>query len=114
MIKNSHKLKYITEADSTIEEAWTKIEVNMHRSVIIVDKGRVVGTLSDGDLRKAMLARRLLSTLVKEVMNTHFIFLTKEEVSKAGKIFAKRDIFLIPVVDKNMRLLDLCVSPLSR
>ena len=61
MIKDSRKLKYITESDSTIEEAWTKIEVNMHRSVIIVDNGKVVGTLSDGDLRKAMLARRLLA-----------------------------------------------------
>lgn len=113
MLKDAEKMKYVTSADSTIEEAWTKIEVNRHRSVIVVDGGKVVGTLSDGDLRKAMLARRLLSAAVKEVMNTNFVFLARNKKSEAGDVFKKKDIFLIPIVDHEMKLVDLWIAPLK-
>lgn len=103
------KLKYVVDADSTIEEAWGQIEVNKHRSVIVAEEGKVVGTLSDGDLRKAMLARRLLSTPVHEVMNVNFTSLTEEQKSKSQEIFKKKDIFLIPVVGKDMQLLDILI-----
>lgn len=104
---NTEKTKYVADVGSTIEEAWAKIEVNKHRSVIIVEKDRVVGTLSDGDLRKAMLAHRLLNAPVREAMNTNFIVLTENNKEEAEGIFLKKDIFLIPVVDKEMRLLDI-------
>ncbi len=113
MLKDIEKLKYVADIDSSIEEAWTMIEANRHRSVVVVDKGKAVGTLSDGDLRKAMLARRLLSTSVKEVMNTNFIFLTQDKKAEAEKIFQKRDIFLIPIVDDRMKLVDIWTAPLK-
>lgn len=110
MAINTEKLNYISDVDSTIEEAWTKIEVNKHRSVIIVDKGKVVGTLSDGDLRKAMLAHRLLSAPVKEAMNTNFIVLTEDKQDLALSILEEKDIFLIPIVDKQMKLIDIAMK----
>ena len=61
MALDKEKIKYIVGSDSTIEEAWSIIENNQHRSVIVIENEKVVGTLSDGDLRKAMLSRRLLS-----------------------------------------------------
>lgn len=103
------KLKYVVDADSTIEEAWGQIEVNKHRSVIVAEEGKVVGTLSDGDLRKAMLARRLLSTPVREVMNVNFTSLTEKEKKKSKSMFEKKNIFIIPVVDEEMKLLDILV-----
>lgn len=107
MLLNAEKQKFIADVNSTIEEAWTKIENNQHRSVIIVDKGKVVGTLSDGDLRKTMLAHRLLSAPVKEAMNTNFVALKENEIDEAVKIFEERDIFLIPVIGREMKLLDI-------
>lgn len=106
---NAQKLKYLVDVNSTIEEAWSQIEINQHRSIIIVDKGKVVGTLSDGDLRKAMLAHRLLSAPVKEAMNTNFIVITEKDRDKTQSIFQEKDIFLLPVVDKQMNLLDIVI-----
>lgn len=101
------KKKYVVESSATLRDALALIEENRHRSLIVVsDDQSVVGTLSDGDARKAMLKGRLLVTPVADVMNTHFIALREQERSKAGEIFQRTHIFLIPVVDDRSRLVD--------
>lgn len=107
MLSSTEIQGYLAFPDDTIEEAWSKIESNRHRSLIIVDGSKIVGTLSDGDLRKAMLSRRLLSTPVKELMNVNFIFVFANERRRAKDIFREKDIFLIPVVDDRFNLLDI-------
>lgn len=104
---NENKLKYVVSSDSTIEEAWSVIEENRYRSVIVVEGEKVVGTLSDGDIRKAILSKRLLSAPISEIMNVNFTSLTKDNKGKGEKIFREKDIFLIPVVDKNLKLIDI-------
>ena len=107
MEMNAERAKYIASPIDTIEEAWTKIESNRHRSLIIVEHNKVVGTLSDGDLRKAILAKRLLSTPIREVMNLNFISIGEDERRLAKKILKERDIFLLPVVDTSFNLIDI-------
>lgn len=98
---------YTVSEHDTIETAMALIEQNTHRSVIVVDaRGVVVGTLSDGDIRKAVLDRRLLSTPVHQVMNTNCVTIRPEEEARAREIFAReRHIVLIPLVDDAGRLL---------
>jgi mannose-1-phosphate guanylyltransferase/mannose-6-phosphate isomerase len=103
------KRQYIADSDDTIEAAWSKIEMNRHRSVIVVEGRKTVGTLSDGDIRKAVLAGRLLTTPIKDVMNINFISLKKSEIMQARQLFENKDIFLIPIVDKNYHLIDILV-----
>ena len=102
-----NKLKYIVDSKSTIEEAWSVININDHRSVIVVDGNKVVGTLSDGDIRKAMLSKRLFSTPIWEVMNTNFKYITGEKKKEGLNILEKKNIFLLPVVDDEMTLIDI-------
>lgn len=97
---------YVVDQHEPIETAMALIEQNQHRSAIVVNERKiVVGTLSDGDIRKAMLDHRLLSTPVHQVMNTNFIAIRLGEVDKAPGIFEREHIFLIPVVDDKGRLL---------
>ncbi len=105
----TENIKYIINSDSTIEEAWSVIEKNDHRSVIVISGEKVVGTLSDGDLRKAILAKRLLSTPVKDVMNVNFRSISQYEKERAYDILKEHDIFLLPVVDEKMSLIDIIV-----
>jgi len=100
-------LKYIVQEDCTIEDAWNKIEANRHRSIIVVRGRKVVGTLSDGDIRKAMMAKRLLSTPVRDVMNTNFVSLPPSKKSMSDEVLRKKDIFLVPIVGKNLQILDI-------
>jgi len=109
MIQDIEKLNYIASPDDTIEEAWTRIESNRHRSLIIVENKKVVGTLSDGDLRKAMLAKRLLSTPVQEVMNMNFTSIGEDKKKIAKRILQEKDVFLLPVVDDEFNLIDIII-----
>jgi CBS domain-containing protein len=73
----------------------------------VVDGDKVVGTLSDGDLRQAILSKRIFSTPVWEVMNTNFIYITGEKKKEGLNILEKKNIFLLPVVDDEMTLIDI-------
>ena len=109
MEMNTDLLQYLIEPDNTIEEAWGKIALNQKRTLIVIEEGKVVGSLSDGDMRRAILAKRLLSTPIREVMNVNFVSLTENTRGKASEFFMEKGIFLIPVVDEDMNLQDLII-----
>lgn len=99
---------FVVRPADTLEDAMAVIEENRHRSVIVVnDDGVVVGTLADGDARKAILDHRLLSTRVADVMNTNFIAVAPPDADSVTDIFEREHIFLVPVVDERGRLVDL-------
>lgn len=89
---------FTIKADATIDIALLKIEENKYQTLIVVDDQlRVLGTLTDGDIRKALISKRSLYAPVFDVMNTNF----KSVVNKndAQGIFAKHFyINLIPVI----------------
>jgi CBS domain-containing protein len=108
MTDDRSPVPYVVRPTDTLEDAMAVIEANRHRSVIVVNDDRiVVGTLADGDVRKAILDRRLLSTPVADVMNTNFIAVAPADAERAAEIFEREHVFLVPVVDENGRLVDL-------
>lgn len=95
------------EETGTLEEALGKIEANGLRTVIVLNaQGQVTGTLSDGDARKAILNRRLVSTQVRQLMNLNFLWLAPGEEARAPAMFERHHIFVIPVIGKQNELLD--------
>jgi CBS domain-containing protein len=91
----------------TVQTAMLAIDQNLHRSVIVVnDANVVVGTLSDGDVRRFVLDGHLLSTPVHRVMNPDFIALGPDDDERAQAIFDDAHVFLIPVIDEVGRLVD--------
>lgn len=101
---------FVVKQRETLEAAMLVIDDNRHRSVVVVDdEGVVVGTLSDGDVRKAILDRRLLTTPVEHVMNTNFVALGPDERERARELFERdRDhLFLLPIVDADGKLLEI-------
>lgn len=101
------KEKYLVYTDARLKEALVLIEENNHHTLIVLSRsGVVVGTLSDGDVRRKLLEGRLLEIPVSEVMNTNFIALSPNDRERARELFKKAGIFLIPVVDEQSRLVD--------
>ncbi|MBI4423991.1 MAG: CBS domain-containing protein [Elusimicrobia bacterium] len=102
------KRRYVVEPAAALRDALALIEENNHRSVIVAKgDGTVVGTLSDGDARKAILDGRMLHAPVSDLMTTDFISLRPAKKGEAKAIFKRTHIFLIPVVDARMRLVDI-------
>lgn len=101
---------FVVRQHDSLEAAMLVIEGNRHHSVVVVDdENVVVGTLSDGDVRKAILDRRLLTTPVEAVMNTNFVALGPDDRDRAREYFERdRDyLFLVPIVDGDGTLLEI-------
>lgn len=93
---------FVIQADEIIENALKKIEANKYRTLIVTDEQlKVLGTVTDGDIRKALLAKRSLLAPIYDVMNTHFLSVQLDQLKKAASIFAEHFyINLIPVVNE--------------
>ena len=100
--------KYCIFENSTANDAIEAILANKHnqRVVFIVNKNfKVLGTLSEGDIMKALLiSKNIDNILASSIMNKSFKFLLKEDLDAAKKLIIKYNITLIPVVTKNMKI----------
>jgi len=92
--------KFTIGPNATLEDAAQKIEDNKYGTVIVVENERVVGTVTDGDLRKAFLKHRLGVAPIQAVMNTSFLSVLPGDTEAAKAMFQSRFYLrLIPEVD---------------
>ncbi len=102
---------YIVDFNASIYEALVKIEKNKHRSLIVVDSlNRVVGTVSDGDIRKGLINRILLDASVSKVMNLNYKKIYEDQEIDFDLFFDENNIFIVPIVDGEMKFVDLKVK----
>ncbi|SMO61155.1 nucleotidyltransferase family protein [Solitalea koreensis] len=82
------------------------------RTLFVLDEDeKIVGSVTDGDIRRGLLNDKEISNQVMVFMNPGFKFL-EEDMLDLGKIaeFRAKDIHLIPIINKSkhiVRLLDL-------
>lgn len=95
--------------DATVEEALAKIEENNHGTLVVVDaEQRVLGSLTDGDVRKALLDHRMLVIPVRDVMNPDNLFVIEGEQERASDMFRRHFYLrLLPVIDEQDMLKDI-------
>jgi len=99
--------KFLINTKASIKEAITKIETNSKGFVLVENEVKeILGTLTDGDIRRALLAGAQLSDLASKFINKNFIFLDDNSIDHES-IYKKLDqeITFIPVLDENKRLL---------
>lgn len=69
------------KSDSTILDVLKKIDILSTKNTKILfvenDKGKIIGSVSDGDCRRALINGKSLETSVLDVMNKDFTYLTK-------------------------------------
>ncbi len=104
----SARLQSLTlEEDSTVDQAVQKIIDGRLRGLVVVKSDlKVVGTLTEGDLLRAMRRGLDLRASVMGCVNLNYSFLNAgEPLPKREEMLQGRHLIL-PVVDHNMVLLD--------
>jgi len=94
----------------TILDALDLIQKNLHKSVVVVDRGeRLMGILSDADIRRALLKGVKLTDQIKKFYNKKILFVKdkKFDLLKINKRIIEEDLFIVPVIDKNKKVVDL-------
>jgi len=101
--------KIILRPNDSLKSAIEVLHDGGCRIALIVDnKKKLVGTLTDGDIRRALIGNFSMNDSVKKVMNTcPTIALKSDSQERILSIMQKKDILHMPIVDKNKILVGL-------
>ena len=104
-------MKDITvQPNITIRQAMKTLSQSGKKCLVIIDeKELLLGTLSDGDLRKAILKGAGVGDSIHGIFQSNPTLLVhgKYRIDEAKKIFTKNKFDLIPVVDRKGKLVDI-------
>ena len=76
--------------------------------MVVLRSGRVVGTLTDGDIRRAFIAGHALEDSISEIYAQNCTVLhSNEGLSKAIDLFKNVAIKFLPIVDENGSLVNI-------
>lgn len=104
-------LKNIIYKNQTIREALTKLDefaLKINLTLFVLDENdKMVGTLTDGDIRRGLLGGSTINDPIEKVMFTKFRYLEKGK-SNVDKIaeYRKKEIPQLPVLDQEGKLCD--------
>ena len=104
--------KYIIKDTDTIREALVALDGNSHdwQTLFVVDESeRMVGTLTDGDIRRGLIKGADLNDAVSSVMHVNFMYVRENQNDpKLLKEFRENQIFFVPVLDAQNHVLRVC------
>ncbi len=101
--------KIIINKDLKIIQAMKKLASTGLRCLIVSNKKKkLLGTLTDGDIRRAILKGKKLNESIKNIYNRNPNFLKKNNFSlnSAKSLLASKSHILLPVVDSSSMIVD--------
>ena len=102
--------KLIIKPDIIIRQAMKKLSQSGEKCLVIVnDMNILLGTLSDGDLRKAILNGSDMSDSIQNIYNSKptVLIAEKYEINEAKRLFTQKRFDLIPIVNDKGKLIDI-------
>lgn len=100
--------KYLIDKSASIKDALVKLNDLSPESLtlFVTDQNHLIGSLTDGDIRRALIKDISLNDSVKQIMKPNFSFIrpNEKDIQKIRDIRLK-DINLLPCIDENGELL---------
>ncbi len=94
---------------ATIKEAMEALDKTAEKVLLVVDDQQVLlGTLTDGDIRRHILKSGNLSGTIRKVYKTNPRFILQEDfnLEQVRQILTRNKIELLPVLDRSGRVMD--------
>ncbi len=100
--------KYIVNENASTFEVMRVIQENAAQIALIIKDEKLLGTISDGDIRRNVLKKGSLESKAKDIMRRNFKYISVEEnISEAKKKMIFEKINQLPILDKKGTLIDL-------
>ena len=108
-MKDINKIKL--SISSTINEALEIIDNGAIRIAVVVDeKDRLLGTVTDGDIRRALLNGKTLSNSIEDIyFKNPTVVSTNESKESIINICTSKKIYHVPVVDDNGKVVRIAI-----
>ena len=100
---------FVIDEHITVLEALENIDINKRGFLVVVDKHDIVlGTLTDGDIRRAFIKGGSVNDSVSSVYTKTFRFLLLSDgIPGATELFKNEAIKFLPIVDEERKLLNI-------
>ena len=104
--------KYLIHQNKTLLEALTQINALQEGPLVLFaidDNNKMVGTLTDGDSRRALIAGANTNSLVKDVIHKSFNYIRQGEGDLVQQLKHQKDIKmkLVPILDIQDHIVDI-------
>ena len=98
--------KVTISAEATVRTALQRLCENRQQILFVTESGILRGSLTDGDVRRFLLKGGTLDAPIAEAANfkPHYVFTTERR--NAETVLAESKFNALPVVDEEMRLID--------
>lgn len=97
----------VINKENNIRQAIEKIDKNGKKILLVLEDKKLIGVITDGDIRRWILKSGDMSASVEVIMSKSPIVLSKDELSKVKKVMIENSIEAIPIVDKNNEVEDI-------
>lgn len=95
----------IISEDSNLKYALEQLDkVAVKVLLLINNKKNFVATITDGDVRRAILAGASLETMVSCIANYHPLFLEHDDEDAARKLMHEKEISALPILDEEKKI----------
>lgn len=99
---------FLENGSTKIVDAMKKISINATGIIFVVDNDkRLIGTVTDGDIRRWIIKTGSLSSEISNLMNTNPKYVFMSEKSQARELLSKYSIRVVPIVDEDMRVVEI-------
>lgn len=102
--------KYIIQQTNSIREALVSLNLvtSDTQSLLVVDEEqKLVGTLTDGDIRRGLILGAELTDSVSTIMHKDFKFILESEYDVAlVRKFRDKKLLFIPILDEEHHIVD--------
>ena len=102
-MNNNDIRKFIGKPDITIVESMRIINENGKGIMFLVDDSTIIGCITDGDIRRFILAGGGLDDYALNASNIHPVI--AHSIDEAKKLYHERNFVVIPVVDEHNKLI---------
>lgn len=103
--------KYIIQGDATVREALialNKLSHDVLTLIVVNNDNQMIGTLTDGDVRRKLIDGCLVQDSVCNVMNRNFYFVELEHIDiDIVRTLKKKGVSLLPCLDKYKHIVHL-------
>tara|TARA_A100001015_G_scaffold262492_1_gene308747 strand:+ start:576 stop:1610 length:1035 start_codon:yes stop_codon:yes gene_type:complete len=107
MINRKDLSKYIIDYKSSLIDAIRKINKNKQKFLAVTKNKKLIGTITDGDIRRALLKKKLLKSSISDVYNKKPYFVKKLDFEKVQFNLKNKKLLHCPVLSSKNKLIDI-------
>ncbi len=98
---------FLIDKDKSLKDALEVINKNGEGLCFVVEDLKLLGILTDGDIRRYLLKETKINSNVSQIMNTNYIYFHVETEASKIRESLKGKIKFIPLVDDDFHIVDI-------